>query len=186
MLVTVATYRRLTGDTTTIDGDVLAAIADSQELIEETLHRVGFLEEAEHTEYLPVIRGKAYPTATPVTEAPYEIQDAGRTLIGLDGYGTDLVLNTYEPYDGVGRASITYTGGYTAATCPMRLKEAICRTAYQQTHPASAVDANLVGAKSARVGDVSITYGDAGAGATISALTASVAMSIRGFRRQEP
>ncbi len=186
MLVGVETYRLLTGDNTTAASAVQSALQDAQDLVEESLDRVGFLESAEHTETVFVIRGKSWPTATPVTDAAYVIGDNGRSLLDVDSYPDNLVVDTYETFDNVARASITYTGGYTAETVPMRIKLAISQTAHRQLHPAAPVDSSYVGAKSIRVGDVSVTYGDGGAGTLVTALTSSVATSIRGYRRQEP
>ncbi len=185
MLVTVETYRRITGDSTTAENDVESALADAQSLIEESLDRVGILESAEHTETAVVVRGRVYPLATPVTEADYTIRDNGRVLVDVDEFTNGLVV-AGDTYEYLPRIEITYTGGYTSATLPLTLAQAICQTAHRQLHPTTAVDSSIIGAKSVRIGDASITYSDAGAGAVVSALTSSVARSIRKYRRQSP
>jgi hypothetical protein len=59
-------YRRVTGDLTSYDGDVMDALADAKD---EFLRRTGrIIELGTYTENLPIYEdGRVYPSATPVT-----------------------------------------------------------------------------------------------------------------------
>ena len=138
-LVVEATYRRLTGDTTSTSEAVVAALADAQALLQDALRRP--LASAERVELIRVwADGLAYPLATPITAVP-----AGMTI---DGHGVRGVP---------GFSVLTYTGGWTALTFPMTLSEALCGVARDLLHPN---ERGPIGARSYAVGDVSVTRGN--------------------------
>lgn len=175
-LLDVPTYRRLTGDSTTPDATLTSALADAQRLVEEYLRRP--LERAERTEKLRVYRledgrSAAYPSATPITAVP-----AGFVVEGVAVLGEGL-LSGFTPWFGSDRAHITltYTGGFVAATLPLTVAREIARLAQQLTQPVAAAPA---GAKSVRVGDVAVTY----ATPTGGGVDASGRLALRGYRRR--
>lgn len=175
-LLDVAAYRRLTGDSTTPDATVTAALTDAQRLVEEYLRRP--LEKAERTEQLRVYRlgdGRriVYPSATPITAVP-----AGLIVEGVGVTGQDL-LSGFAAWLGseTGHTSLTYTGGYTAAQLPLTIGREIARLAQQLTQPVAAVPA---GATDVRVGDVSVSY----AVPTGGPLDGAARAALRGYRRR--
>ncbi len=178
MVVTYETYVSITGDASTASSAVEEALVEAQALVEEELDRP--LELEERTELLRLQNGRIYPSATPILDAPFTIDD-GYSLSGVYG---DLVTGPLD--SDTPRVLVTYTGGYTAETLPRRLREAICRAAQRHLHP-SPLPADLpTGAEAVRVGDVQITYGSSGLGASGRTLTVSDLKSIRPFRRMEP
>lgn len=168
MLLTTTYYRQLTGDETTAATAVASAASAAQELLEADLARIGYLESAERTETLPLLDdGTLYPTALPITAV-----DGG--LDWFDGvvYGavpdipsfTGLIEAT-QPR----RVALTYTGGYTDATCPEPILRDLAWVAYALIHGVSARQAAAssasAGATSVRLGDVAITWPAGGSAA---------------------
>lgn len=153
MLVDVATYVLHTGDTTSASAVVDPQLAIAQKLVEEYLDRP--LEESERTERLRISRdGRVYPRATPISAAE------GYTIDGssLAGASPTSLFPPFSNLDEDNFAEVTYTGGFTSATCPTTLKRAIARLAYALVHPSPlSVPA---GAVAARVGDASVTFRD--------------------------
>jgi len=139
-LVSEATYRRLTGDTATSSAAVVAALADAQAALQDALHRP--LVSAVRTEVVKVWPdGLVYPAAQPVTVVPAGALVDGGAVRG--GWVTDAL----------GVTTLTYTGGWTSATIPMPLVQAICSEARELLSPAVTA---LVGARKYAVGDVSV------------------------------
>lgn len=137
-LVVEATYRRLTADTASPSGDVVAALADAQALLQDALRRP--LESAVRVEAVRVgVDGLAWPLVTPITVVPAGVTVEGHAVRGVPSAGLLGVL--------------TYTGGWTALTFPMTLAEALCGAAKELLHP---TDRGPVGARSYAVGDVSV------------------------------
>lgn len=153
-LLTTDRYRYFTKDLSTESDVVTARAEEAQSLLEEAFDRP--LESRERTEvvWLDVdptgfTSYRAYPRATPITVATgYTIEDE----VTLAGVSPDSAgwLDFAEL-----KATITYTGGYTAETLPVTLERAIAELAHALEHPAPIP----VGATSVRSGDQSITYG---------------------------
>lgn len=177
-LISVETYRRISGDTTSVDEDVELALADSQALIEQELCRP--LEVAEYVETLPVIRGYIYPSYTPIIEAEYPIlsgvrlSDPGVEWAFVDG------PNVLVP--------VTYTAGWTTQTLPIAIRNAIILTAHRSFQLASiATSSTPFGASSVRVGDVTVSYkDDGGSSSSVSVITRACLDSISRYRRRTP
>ena len=151
-LVSEATYRRLTGDTTTASAAVVAALTDAQRMLEDALHRpIGSDVRTEVVDLWP--SSVAYPVAQPVTAVP-----AGATIHGAGVRGGLVTLAD-------GTTTLTYTGGWVEATAPMVIIAAICQAARDLLTPAD--DFAAAGLRQYSVGDVSVTR-DTVAGAAIT------------------
>jgi len=84
-MVSEATYRRLTGDTTTASAAVVAALTDAQRMLEDALHRpIGSDVRTEVVKVWP--DGLAYPVVTPVTAVP-----PGATIHGAGVKGGSVI-----------------------------------------------------------------------------------------------
>lgn len=166
-LCNIATYRRITHDAASLDADVTAALADAQAIVEEHLRVPGMLESASHTESLPVFAdGRVYPTAQPVTAvatpAGMTIDPVSGAVYGAAGTvapGDDFLINNRGIQTRrYALLEMTYTGGFTSGTLPMRHKRGICNIARELLRADSPV---LTGAKSMTVGDTSVTFDQA-------------------------
>lgn len=171
MLVTVARYRAITGDTETATSAVTAAIEDATAALESELGRPLAEDEREERMY-PGRDGTMYPLATPVLDAgDYTID--GSTLRGPTFGWPSLV----GPTDYV---TVTYRGGFVERsanpTAPNRLPPYVERdvawAAYALMRPVPALASLPAGTGSAQVGDVSI-----GAAGSSPLSAASVGMS---------
>jgi hypothetical protein len=151
-LVTVARYRTITGDITTTDAAVTGALVDSQGLIEEWLRRE--LDSTERTETLRLIDGRVYPKAYPITNAGELTIERTRAILGSAEISPPI---WNLPSNSDSYATVTYIGGFTAATLPKTLEREIARTAHNILHP-SLIPA---GALSVSQGDASVTFGKA-------------------------
>lgn len=161
MLVTVERYRIVTGDTTTAASAVSAAIEEATDLLSEDL---GWqIEEDERTETLNVIDGRVYPSAVPITAVEAGQTIDGYSVTGAAPLGSDFLTEGFE--GDVHRATLTYTGGWTADTLPSSIRRAICWAARGILTP-SAAEAVPDGATSVRLGDASVTYATAQTRAT--------------------
>lgn len=157
-LVSIAAYRRLTGDTTTADPDVTEKLTDAEQLVAEYLRRP--LPAAERTERLKMYRDGGldggwvvYPKATPLDpDATTGYTVEGAALVGVS---PDDGPWFYGSYESGGYATVTYTGGWTEETLPLTVAREIARTARALLTPAASVA--LVGATSARVGDIAVS-----------------------------
>lgn len=165
MLLATETYRAITGDTASTAGAVASAASAAQDLLEEDLNRVGYFESAERSEVcLLAPDGTLYPTATPITAVTggYEVVD--NVVYGAvpdTAAFTGLIDATVSPK----RATVTYTGGYTQASCPEHVLRDLAWVTYAILNKTAAqqATAGTVQAQSVRLGDVAVTYGAGGA-----------------------
>jgi len=166
-LLTYDRYVMLTGDTATASALVEAAIADAEAMVTEYINRP--LESAERIDWLRVdIDGRVYPKAIPVTSVPasasYSIEDE-RTIAHATA-NLSFLIERSDVQTGYlvdqPLAAITYTGGWTPGTAPLRLLRVIARAAYTLANPNIAEDIALAGATSRKTGDVSVSYGPGG------------------------
>jgi hypothetical protein len=159
MIVLVATYQRITGDTETDPAVASARIEEAVDALEDELARP--LAQSERTERMWADRaGWFWPRATPIVEAEGYTVD-GHGLIGAPAhlswtYGTGV--------------DVTYTGGWLERTAnegpfalPACIERDICYAADALGTLPQFGQAELVGAQSVRVGDVSVTHGAGGA-----------------------
>lgn len=190
-LIRYIDYVRTTKDRASTPQDVVAALNDALQLIQDELQRT--LAFGTHTETLYVYRdGKVYPTNTPlhaVTDPPVAagaIQGAGVYL------GTFIVtppiINTGDWAAAVPpQSTVTYTGGYqpygttdgVTKQLPTTLMRAACRVAWLTLHPV-ALPGVPAGAKSASVGDVAL----AGDLSSFVAVDPSIARDIKPYRKR--
>lgn len=208
-LLTRQVYRQMTGDMTNLDSDVDAALVVAQQLLEEALGRgfvdnnplsgtvgqwVSGLEYGTHTEVIRLhFDGRAYPMAIPV----YSVSNPPSVII-RDDYVMGIIPTAkplwdilYEPYRyGPGGSggdwdttlpigSLTYVGGYTLATLPRKLRQAIADLTKIEL---TVFDPTLAGVSQAVVGDVHVTYTDPPDRAGV---TAAILHEVRGFKRRE-
>lgn len=166
--VTVAGYQVRTGDTSSAASAVTGALVEAESLLEEELRRL--LAAEERSEQMRIrADGRVYPKAWPITEAELVID--GRSLVGatpdLENF-VALIGSREEP-----RMTLAYTGGFDADTLPVTLAHAIYDLARALVADTPAL---LVGASSASVGDVSVTYGGGkgGVDAYVSGLSSRV------------
>lgn len=164
-LVSYARYVTLTGDSTSASASAVEALAVAQDMLEDELGRIGFLEDdgQDKEERLrlyddDVFGGTVYPTAVPITDGgDYTQAGAALTAVGPDG-GPFLWRTPTERY-----ATVIYQGGYTAATVPAYMARDIAFAAYQLLHVAPLV-AVPAGATSVSLGDASVSFASALAG----------------------
>lgn len=166
MLVTLTTYRTITGDTSSSESAVAEAVARAEEELAEALDRP--LDEGLRTERMdPTRDGWLWPRATPITEVT---DPAGWTIngIGLEpgGYGGWPCRTSVD---------VTYMGGWVERTAnpaatnrlPICIEEDLAwrARAILQGADADGIDPADIpaGATSVRLGDASVTFGPAGA-----------------------
>lgn len=178
--VTVDGYRVHTGDRTTAGTVVTGALVDAEELLVDELRRDLALDE--RTASCPVYPdGRVYPSAWPITESTLEID--GRALLGATPDSGAFV--GYFP-DRPARVTITWTGGFDDGTTGTRLPVTLRRALYDLAKALCADTASVpVGATAVSVGDVSVTYGNAGGGAgDVDALVPGLSTRIRKYRNR--
>lgn len=203
MTITVQQYRDINRDTTTPNDQIEYGISMAVGLLEPFLGRT--LTHGTYTEALKVWpRGAmVYPRAVPITSVPASgtarIYDDA-TLYGAtaDIYESVGVLDTlvYNGFgltgwvDGRGEgyeaehpyATVTYTGGFTPTTLPKPLLYAIAKLAKGViTYDPAKDQVSAAGAKSARVGDVQVSYRDPTA-ASIDAFVPGLAGTLVGWK----
>jgi hypothetical protein len=172
MIVTVATYREITEDTTTLDTLVSARLEDAVDRLEELLDRP--LEQASRSELMiPMRDGTLMPRANPVIAAPSGWIVDGNVLIGGVLIAWPDPLNPLIP-----GPTLTYTGGWVERNAnpnatnrlPWSIVEDLCWYAWHlgQTRRTAAIAAPA-GATSVRLGDAAVTFGPNGAPAPSSA-----------------
>ena len=182
-LVDVATYQWVTGDDVSPSGNVERALSDAQKLVEEHCRRT--FEYGTYTETLDRFEnGTVYPAATPIASVttPTTTQlRFGGIYVGGTGDWPDVLTGLPA------QVTVTYTGGYQpygsgeTPELPVKLMRVICRIAYLILHRSSLIAAGVpVGAKSASVGDVSVTGDLTG----FVVLDASLRNDLRGFIRR--
>ncbi len=167
LLVTVARYRVITGDTTTAASAASAAIEDATSLLSEALGRPEALKSEARTETMHVdTAGVVRPLAVPVTVAAgYDFDTAA--LYGASPDSTPF--RGIEASDLPATVSVTYTGGWVERTAnpsaanrlPSAMEIDIAHAAYRLTHPT--IGSVPAGASSVSLGDASVSYGPSGA-----------------------
>lgn len=168
LLVTVARYQVITGDTSTAASAASAAIEDATSLLSEDLGRPEALKSEERTEAMHVGEdGMLRPLAVPVTVAAgYDFDTAA-----IFGASPDSIpFRGLEASELPATVSVTYTGGWversanpTAANAlPLSLEYDIAHAAYHLCHAGAPV-AVPAGASSVSLGDASVSYGPSGA-----------------------
>lgn len=199
------TYRTLSGDTDSLDADVDGALVAAQQQLEEALGRgyhdpttgawVGCLEMGTRTEKVRLHHdGRAYPLATPIqsvtTPTNTQVWD-GTTVLSLFADQNPLWDILVEPYrygpGGAGGefdstlpvATLTYTGGYTAASLPRKLRQALVDLTRVEL---TAFDPLAAGVKSANVDGTSVVYAEA---PDRGGVTDAILDEVWGFRRRE-
>lgn len=180
LVVPLGRYRIVTLDEASDSDEVLAALATAQAVVEEYLRRP--LLRTSRTETLRLDKnGRVYPAATPITVAP-----EGLTI--LDGSAIANPTPDAGPiWRGTGltdypvEATITYTGGFTAATLPKTIERHIAWLAYEQLHVGALVGVPA-GATSVSLGDARVSF-DRPTGASVS-LSAVAKRELRPWRRR--
>jgi hypothetical protein len=162
MIVDPITYRRLSGDLTSYDGEVNDALAAAQRTAEQFCGREFDL--ATRTESVRVFAdGRAYPASFPIQSvvSPANVTiDGAAVVLGWFGTAWDPAVNWLTPNYGLSARheimrTITYVGGYAVGNVPPDLTSAVCRLAANILTPAGAVLPD--GVTSVSVGDLSIT-----------------------------
>lgn len=137
--------------------------------------------------------GRAYPMAIPIWSVsnPPSVIVRDDYVMGIVPTANPLWDILYEPYRfGPGGSggdwdttlpigSLTYIGGYTLATMPRKLRQAICDLALIEM---TVFNPALAGVTEAVVGDVHVTYADAPDRAGV---TAAILQEVKGYRRRE-
>lgn len=156
MLVSVDRYRLITGDSASAASAVSAAVEEATDLLSEEL---GWsIESAQRTESLPVVDGRLYPAAVPITVVPDGFTVDGYSVLG-SGAGSLPVFLVERSERGGQRTSLTYTGGWTDETLPASLRRAICWAAYTMVRPGDVAELiRFAGASSVSLGDASVDY----------------------------
>jgi hypothetical protein len=164
VLISVDTYREITGDASSASAVVETAVQGAQRLLEEQLQRG--LELEERTERMRVFPdGRVYPRCTPLVTGPSGSTISGSSLLGAGPAGSFV-----EPDD---RTAVTYTGGFdpdeedrSAVTfVPVELQRAVAWGARAIITPGDGLEVPS-GATSVTVGDVSVSWGPGGSPAT--------------------
>jgi hypothetical protein len=153
--VTVAGYRLHTGDQTNASA-VSGRLLEAEDLLDEELRR--HLALAERTETFKMYPdGRVYPDAYPIVSSDLTID--GRALRGATTTSDVATFVAYWPdYCPPATAEVTWTGGYDADTLPVTLRHALYELAAALAAPRPV--AVPVGATSASVGDVSVSFAD--------------------------
>lgn len=155
MLLETSYYRRITGDAATPDNAVATAASAAQDLLVDELGRG--IEEAERTEDCLIYPdGTCYPSVTPITDAP------GLVVYNDTVYGAPPSVPAFVGLidaSAPAHAEVTYTGGYTSASCPECILRDLAWVAYAILNPAAVRGlAQTPGAQAVKVGDVAVTY----------------------------
>ena len=203
MLVSVAQYELITGDTTSAASAVSASLLEAEELLGEALYRT--LPSGERTETLIVrAHGRVYPKAVPVTAIATASESAG--TIEYEGHAVkltsaplvmDMIANDFQTglYDDtdVSTAALTYTGGYTSTTLPARLRRALAviAKALRGAPSDGGLGTRPEAVTSVSLGDASMSFDRASvaasaAGAMIDNLVPGLMRMVSGYTRREP
>lgn len=192
-ILSYATYQRLSGDTTTDEPTATAAMLDAESLLNDVLNRT--LAHGNYTEQVKISpSGHSYPRAIPLTSIPasadYQIgTEAELRFVSLSGTPFFDTLDwRYLDYDEAysaswARVTLSYSGGYTEATMPFRLKRAIVTLANKIVTDPAWVDPTLL---VRTVGDVSVTRSSTAASAMVDSFVPGLSATIRSFRRRSP
>lgn len=173
MLLTESFYRAITSDTASAPEAFATAASSAQDLLEDALDRVGQLEQAERTETLELGPGGwLWPTCTPVISASdgWQVIDNGLRGGSIDLGSFVALLGTELPTD----VTVTYVGGWTAATLPGYARHDLAWVTFALLHPPDTATLTAVpaGANAASVGDVSVSWGAGGNPGTAAVIAA--------------
>lgn len=163
----LVTYRRLTADRDSYDGDILNSLIDAQRFVEDYCGR--WFESDERTEKVYLHCDKVYPRALPVTVVPsgYDIDGYAVTRLTDPGYYTVTRPVTIN---------LVYTGGFEPEDMPVEVQMAVARLAHRLLTPSEFP----AGATSVAVGDVSYS----GAGLSASEMDSTTTALLRPWRMQ--
>lgn len=190
-----AAYVRTTGDLDSDPHEVQMHWEDALAMVQESLQR--FLAQDTFTHRLRVWpRGFVYPHAVPVASvaasASYYVEDE-YTLAGVSADSLPLIVSpsTVPFYADFGRwlsyqhdgvwATVTYTGGYTAATFPVTLRKCVDQLAGALIAGPDAAGLQR-GVQSATVGDVSLTRDSSSSASELDELVPGISKTLRRFR----
>lgn len=186
-LVSIEDYLRITQDTSAqSDTDLQPALDEALGLIQDNISRV--LVYGTYVETLRIYKnGAVYPSATPLAAVVSPALPAGCIQ------GAAIYMGMFNPAPiinygyGMGaitpQATITYTGGFTSATLPIKLKRALCRAAFNILNP-SQLTGLPGGVNRVQVGDVGYSAAGSGSLRTFEALDDGILADIKGFRNQ--
>lgn len=149
-LVTEQDYRLRTQDLVTAAPFVVGALLAGQVLVEEELGRALAL--GTYTERLrPASDATVRPAVLPLDPTtPGYVTSA---MLSAWGTGTPPIWDRY------GYLTVTYRGGWTAATLPETIRRAICLLAQANSDPAPPITGWPLATK---LGDISVSYRDLG------------------------
>lgn len=167
MLVSVMTYREITGDSETATAEVTRVLTEAQQLLEDDLERP--LEQASFTESLLMVPdpvtgvAMVFPRVTPIISV-----DGGLSF--QDGVIYGPTPTSSPSFDAFGSpptvAEVTYTGDFDPDETdssepdyvPRYLTQDVAWAAWQLLQPSTATSEIPSGATSVRVGDVAVTF----------------------------
>lgn len=192
-LLTRLDYRAMTGDLTSLDVDVDAAIGTGLATLQDWLDRT--LEQATFTQETVRIHpdGRGYVRNMPLisVSSPANVIIRDQAVLGLWPQLSPQFDPVYEGYrqwgwEGPGWedrtfpiAFVTYVGGWLAADLPRKLRQAIADLARVELVN---FDPMAAGVTSASVGDVRVTYSQPPDRAGV---VTAILHEVRGFRRRE-
>lgn len=182
MLLTVETYRVITGDSTSASAEVERAASAAQELLEDKLGRRDKLELEERTEVCPYeADGTIYPQATPVISAG-DLDVFDDTVYGSTP-DSDVFRGVFE-HTTPKVVTLTYVGGYSAATAPRYMLTDLAWCAFALLRPENRqLLASVAGAEAAQLGDASVRWGSGGAPAPADVVASWSDETLRHRRR---
>lgn len=163
LLVTIARYRAITGDTATQSVDVSAKIEHAQDLLADALDRE--LAEDEYTETLwPTRDGYVWPRNLPLVSCDTHTIDGDGLRWGVLG---DILV---DPPFGASSGSFTYVGGWVERTAnptaanrlPKYIEDDIAWAA-KALLGAGVASQFPAGATNVQLGDASVSFGPDGA-----------------------
>lgn len=184
MLFTMSFYQLITKDETSASSNVSAAHDVAVGLAEEVTGRKLVL--AEYTEACMLHDGpgqvwRVYPSAYPITAVSSE-------NCTVDRMARSILVPT-PTWDFIVETTVTsrfrevvYTGGYTVATCPTGLAAILASLTAAIITNGIPVSETPPGATTARVGDVSVSYGPAGV--LVEQLVPGACDALAGWRKQ--
>lgn len=196
-LVTEVYFRSVTGDYETAASAVEENLDAAQSMIQEYLQRT--LPYGTYTERLQLWPNRhVYPSAVPVTEIPvsatYYIHDEAtiHNASPEDSPNVDwpFVDVSTEPFGGwrgsgydarYGYSTVTYTGGFTASTLPVTIRQAIVKLAHSlPLQYTSSVRPG--GASSVGVGDVRMSWRAEDTASVLDQFVPGLSKLLKGYR----
>lgn len=166
-LLTFARYQFVTKDKASIEADFDQALTDALDMLQREMHRTLLYANYIERLYVYPMIGQVYPSATPLdadkpvgttsdpdgTESSYVIQGAGIYVGFLNPLPALPIFSRVIP----NQTDVSYWGGYTQSTIPVKLLRVIARVCWYILNPAEIDGPLLAGAKSVSVGGVSIS-----------------------------